>query len=166
MGFWDNKIREIAPPPPPPQQHVEQTVAPGAWWQQRTPQQQPQQTPAGYVPRQQQAQYHPPQAQRGDDETCPRCGSEDYTDFTVETEAGCQPPPPGMAKRKQCFDCRYPLFNASGDMLSSAGAKALAGSGKIKTIRTIDSKRSGFIPQGRPLAMTMDSAVNIDGYVS
>jgi hypothetical protein len=51
-------------------------------------------------------------------ETCPRCGGSNYAAVNLDTSMGGRFM---VGDTKRCFDCRYPMFNASGDLVHSGG---------------------------------------------
>jgi hypothetical protein len=115
VGFWSDKLNELNPQPVQ-QQPVVQDVP---WWQQGQPQRPMQQQ--NTVPQQQVHAvqgYAPSTADvvTAEIDLCPRCGSEDYAALSL------MPNPGGQAivgKAKQCFDCRYPAPNATGDLVTA-----------------------------------------------
>lgn len=57
------------------------------------------------------AQSTPPE------DLCPRCGGDNYVEMRPSAEFGG-----GMtAMTKRCFDCRYPMFDASGEIIRGVG---------------------------------------------
>lgn len=146
MGFWESKLNQMRPPEP--QQRP--NVAPGAWWQERPVAQQPR-----TQPRQQIQRTLPEPA-----DTCPRCGSDAFVEFYLDVSEGGAIDPRVGSKRKQCFDCRYPHYNASGNIASGKGAAAMRANGaKIQNIKA----RSMNI--GRTESEIFGTAMNIDGAV-
>ena len=153
MSFWADKILQQATPPPAPVQQPS-TVAPGTWWQQGTqhqrpveqyPQQQPQ-------PVQQQPQsYAPVTAQvLSAVDNCPRCNSPEYAEITVDTTYGGARPEliAQGGKVKQCFDCRYPWPNASGEIIKGHGTPVKATSTSTKNVRQVGNPQMGSATLG------------------
>jgi hypothetical protein len=103
-SWWAEKIRAEMPQAPPPPRY--ENIAPGAWWQQ-TRQEHP------TLPEQPQAIISPNHAPA---DLCPRCGGENYVQISVDPSFGGQ-----GGSMLRCFDCRYPMFDASGDIISSPG---------------------------------------------
>lgn len=162
MSFWGDRIAETRPTPPAPR--TPQAVAPGAWWQQGTQHEQPQQAvapvpPPGYaadpVPYQSPQGYAPETAQhlRGED-LCPRCDSPEFAEIKVNTEfGGARPELAAMGgKIKQCFSCRYPWPDASGEIDGGRGMGGLSSA----NVSNVDSKRVRHF--GNPRAGSWNSS--------
>jgi hypothetical protein len=153
MGFWESKLNQMRPPEPQPS--PAQNVAPGAWWQgQAHPPNVGTRLPPQRTVEQQQRQRPGPDPA----DLCPRCGSDAYVEFHLDVSEGGAIDPRVGPMRKQCFNCRYPHFNASGNIASGKGAAALKANGaKIQTLKT-----KQFIG-GRTEAEIFSTAVNVDG---
>lgn len=150
MGFWTNYVRSLDDQQPRQAPPAEAAVAPGAWWQQggQRPVQRAQPQP----------QYQQPVAVA--EETCPRCGSEDYGEFQLDVSYGGTVPPGVGALRKQCFDCRYPMFNATGDLIRGKGAITKGTQMQSKRVRQIANGEVGSWD-----GSNFERAINIDSAV-
>ena len=143
-NWWVEKIRSEMPQAPPPPRY--ENIAPGAWWQGQEQQQQASRLPPA-------AHQTPPLVP--DTESCPHCGGDNYIEMTIDAQFGGHG---GQVKR--CFDCRYPQFDASGDVYTSKGMNRrqanLAGAKTNFTRQTAGSAQGSW--QGDA---TFDAAVKI-----
>lgn len=120
MSFWGDVVAEVrsAQQPAAPR-------TPASWWQSGvtpTAPQQPQnapgqpQSPASYS-------YAPGTSQRLEaaDEVCPRCGSDDYLEVSLDPtyggRTGIAQTGFNMGNAKRCFNCRYPGVDSSGNVM-------------------------------------------------
>jgi hypothetical protein len=129
MSFWADKISQLRPPPPPQVQQPQPVAPKRAWWGTIPSQQQPQNpvalaSVAGYAPLE-------ATVTQADIETCPRCGSDDYASLNPLPNAGGQPL---GGRTKQCFDCRYPAPDATGDLVKTGFG------GNVKDVQTLAPK--------------------------
>ena len=81
------------------------------------------------------SQYLPPSSQSI--EHCPRCGSESYAELNVDLSYGGRLP-----QGKQCFECRYPFWNASGEVVRGARPSVQADTVSLK-VRQMGNPRAG-----------------------
>jgi hypothetical protein len=150
MGFWDNLARDVQAQRGQQQApSQEQQVAPGAWWQQSAVQPQPR------APLPQYQQPPPPQQQV---DLCPRCSSDNYGEFQMDVSYGGTVPPQVGAVRKQCFDCRYPMYNATGDLITGRGIQA-GTKLQAKNVRQLGDPRQG----STTIDSLFDNAMHVPG---
>jgi hypothetical protein len=147
VSFWSDKIRAEMPVPPPVQSLA---VAPGAWWRdEETPPHQPPTVAQDYVPAEAESLRHT--------ERCPRCGSAEYAEFAMDASVGGTIPPMLGATTKRCFECRYPAYNPSGEIIRSKGITVAATDADYHSVRQLGNPRRGSW-QG---SATFDSATKI-----
>jgi hypothetical protein len=148
MGFWDDKYAEYCAERGIPQSQPQQPH----WLQPQVPQAPPDPRLNGYQPLPQQRPGPAP------DDLCPRCGSSNYAEVALDTSMGGRMV---GGPQKRCFDCRYPNFNASGDVIRTAGRRY---DPNAQTMQV----RQGPVSQGNQQSSGwtgMDNAVNIDHLV-
>jgi len=133
VSWWADKLRAEVPEPPAPRYD---NIAPGAWWQQTT------RAATRPRPERPNTQHDTPAP-----DACPRCGGDNYAQFTLDPSFGGQ-----GGNYKRCFDCRYPMFDASGDIVHG-----MRGGQPGKVTRQVGGGRAGSW-QG---AATFDNAVRI-----
>jgi hypothetical protein len=151
-GFWAAKIRSEMPAPLPPP--TVSTVAPGSWWQGTDgdglqPDEVQQTVPQQYLPAEAQSTTHT--------ERCPRCGSADYAEFAMDVSMGGTIPPQLGAVTKRCFECRYPAYNPSGDVIRGKGITPSSSDMAYRNVRQSGDPRNGSWGG----AATFDSATKI-----
>lgn len=164
MSFWADKIAQQGPGLPQPGVVTYARSAPGRWWQAGTEHEQPVQLPGGARPEPQVPvrDYAPQEAQSiGHVDRCPRCGSRDYAEFAPDLSMGGRAMP-GIHSIKQCFECRYPGVDASGDVIKTRGGGAV----NAETVATMKVRQQGNPRVGSwGGAHTFDNAPNIDHLV-